>query len=109
MAPMARFFAVGALAIATLAASPVRAEVKRYALVIGINRGHADETPLRYAESDALSMATVLAELGQVQSRRIVRLVGERVAAQDVLSALVDLNLVIQNDLRDSGRSEEHV
>ena len=44
----------------------------RFALVIGANRGHADEETLRYAENDATRVAQVLSKFGQVNPERMI-------------------------------------
>src|SRR5262245_25411589 len=48
------------LVCANAAAAPAR----RFALVVGANRGDAVDQPLRYAEADAARMARVLRDLG---------------------------------------------
>jgi hypothetical protein len=91
-------------AFATLAAAlllhaaPARAEVKRYALLVGANRGHPGEVQLRYAESDVNGVAETLSQVAGFQSERIVRLVAPTPAR--VRGALVDLSLLIQEQVR---------
>jgi hypothetical protein len=95
----ARILAWGALIGALAgAAGEARAEVKRYALLIGANRGHAHETPLRYAESDVGAVADTLSQLGGYPSEQVVRLLAPN--ASRVRSALMDLNLAIQAQVR---------
>src|SRR5215207_11023690 len=92
------------LAIALLAApATVRAEVKRYAFLLGSNRGAAHEVPLRYAESDVDAVAQVLTDLGGFPSERVVRL--QAASAPRVRKALMDLILTIQRDLRTGGEA----
>ncbi len=89
-----------AVAVAMVASltGVARAEVKRYAFLIGSNRGAAHEVPLRFAESDVGAVADTLNRLGGFASERTVRLAaptGERVRR-----ALLDLNLRIQQEMR---------
>ncbi|MCB9758941.1 MAG: caspase family protein [Alphaproteobacteria bacterium] len=63
-----------ALAAAALAPGQARAEVVRYALVIGVNDGGDELEPLRYAESDAERMAEVLTDLGGFDSGKVLLL-----------------------------------
>ncbi len=59
-----------ALAFALIVFAPheaAAAGIKRYALIIGANDGGADRVRLRFAESDARSVARVLSELGGVE------------------------------------------
>jgi hypothetical protein len=92
-------FAVAALILGgLLRAAPASAEVKRYALLVGANRGHPSEVQLRYAESDVHGVAETLSQLAGFQSERIVRLVAPTPAR--VRGALVDLNLTIQQEVR---------
>jgi hypothetical protein len=56
---------------ATAGSTPTR----RFALVVGANRGAADRVPLRYAVSDALSFADVVTQMGgvDVADRTVLR------------------------------------
>jgi hypothetical protein len=81
-----------------LGAGRASAEVKRYALLVGANHGHPQETPLRYAESDVGNVAETLSQIAGFTSERIVRLVAPTPAR--VRGALVDLNLTIQDQVR---------
>jgi hypothetical protein len=91
-----------ALAIAVTAGSAVaHAEVKRYAFLVGANRGAAHEAPLQYAESDVDAVASTLIALGGFPSERVVRL--QAPTANRVRNALMELGLRIQADLRASG------
>jgi hypothetical protein len=96
---------LGRIALATLlagligpAAPASAAEVKRYALLVGANRGHPSEVQLRYAESDVHGVAETLSQVAGFASERIVRLVAPTPAR--VRGALVDLNLAIQEQVR---------
>ena len=61
-------------AILTIAALPAAAQqppasgLRRFALVVGANRGAADRTPLRYAVADADRFASLLTKMGGVQA-----------------------------------------
>lgn len=56
------------------------ARVERYAVLIGNDIGHADETPLRYAASDAARMHEVLRDLGSFEPFNMVLLRNEDAA-----------------------------
>lgn len=70
--------------------STARAELARYALVIGHNTGDRDDLPLRYAEEDARRLADVLGELGGFRGDRVVVLRGPTPDA--VQATLIELN-----------------
>jgi uncharacterized caspase-like protein len=80
-----------------------QADVRRYAFLIGSNKGAPHETPLRYAEADVHAVAEALIDLGGFSSEKVVRLVGA--SANRVRSALLELNLAIQRDLRAGGEA----
>jgi uncharacterized caspase-like protein len=80
------------------AASAARAEVRRYALLIGSNKGAPHEPALRYAEADVHAVAQALTDLAGFPSERIVRVTGADAAR--VRGQLLDLNLTIQQDAR---------
>lgn len=101
---MKRALAAAVLTASVLgAAGSARAEVKRYALVLGANRGHATERDLVYAESDVARMADALVRLGGFPPSHIVRL--QAPTADDARAAIVDLNLRIKEDLRAGGEA----
>lgn len=55
------------LALAASAATPAAADTtRRFALVIGANRGAADRVPLRYAVTDAERFADIISRMGGV-------------------------------------------
>jgi hypothetical protein len=91
---------VALLAAAALgaAARPAQAEVRRFALLVGANHGHASEVPLRYAESDVDAVASTLSQVAGFASERVVRLTAPTAAR--VRGALVDLSLAIQDQVR---------
>jgi hypothetical protein len=78
------------------AASPARAqraeraEIERFAVVVGNNQGASDELPLRYAEDDASKMARVLRDLGGFPPENLLLLRGENAGA--VRRALISVN-----------------
>jgi hypothetical protein len=79
-----------ALGLALLAPLTVRADVVRYALVVGHDGGHADEQRLRYAEDDARRLAEVLVDLGGFAADNVTVL---RAPSPDaVLGALIGIN-----------------
>jgi caspase domain-containing protein len=56
------------------------AETRRVAVVVGSNTGNQDQTPLRYAEIDAMKVARVLAELGGVEAADLYVILGKDLA-----------------------------
>lgn len=76
-ATLAHLVTAAVCVVVLLAASPVEAAVRRFAVLVGNNNGASVELPLRYAESDAERMAAVLRELGGVQPADLVVLTGE--------------------------------
>ncbi|HEY0706371.1 MAG TPA: caspase family protein [Polyangia bacterium] len=95
-------FALTLTALAALPAS-AQAEVKRYAFLVGSNRGATHEQPLLYAESDVDAVAATLIAHGGFSSESIVRLQGP--SASRVRKALLELGLKIQADLRSGGEA----
>jgi hypothetical protein len=57
------------------------ASTKRVAVIVGNNTGGADQTPLRYAETDAGKLARVLTELGGVAPDDLFLVQGKNLAA----------------------------
>jgi len=63
------------LAFLGLLTSPVQAQQsRRYALVVGHNRGDSSTQPLRYAEKDAVKMAALFQQYSTVPAENIVLL-----------------------------------
>lgn len=60
--------------------TPVRAETRRIAVIIGSNRGEATHALLRFAEQDATKLAAVLTELGGLTSSDTLLLRGPTAA-----------------------------
>ena len=54
--------------------APLRADMQRFAVIVGNNRGLSDDEPLRYAVSDAERIYGVLRELGGFQPHDMVLL-----------------------------------
>lgn len=66
MRPLPVLLSLAALASADASAG-VASPVRRFALIVGANRGGADRVPLRYAVADAERFAEVLTRMGGVQ------------------------------------------
>jgi len=79
-----------AFVIALCLSARARADVTRYAVVIGYNDGHKDEQTLRYAEDDARRLAEVLIDLGGFAAEHVTVLRGP--TADAVQARLIDLN-----------------
>src|SRR5436190_13523761 len=95
---MARGLAIATATLVAALAPPARAEVKRYALLVGANHGQAQEAALRYAETDIEAVAATLSQVAGFDSERVVRLTAPTAAR--VRGALVDLSLAIQEQVR---------
>jgi hypothetical protein len=66
-----------------------RADVQRFAVIVGNNTGDARDTPLRYAESDATRVYEVLRDLGGFKPVNMVLLKGEtQSTVEDTLIAV---------------------
>ena len=80
------------LAFLTILAFPsvARAEIERFALIVGNNAGDRDEFDLRYAEDDATKVHDVLVNLGGFRPENMVLLRGE--SADAVRQSLISLN-----------------
>lgn len=76
--------------VVVLGAAAAHAE-RRFALVVGHNRGTADEVRLRYADNDARRMADALRAVGGVSAADLVIMTDDGDSADDVLRALADL------------------
>lgn len=79
-----------ALALATLFASSASAEIERFAVIVGDNKGDSGDAELRYAESDASKMYDVLKDLGGFDPADMVLLRGENAAT--VTKTLITIN-----------------
>lgn len=78
---------------ALLAAGPVDAASRRFALLIGNNRGGDSTLPLRYAITDADKLASVLEQVGGFSAQDLVVLRDQ--ASGDVVGALERLEATI--------------
>lgn len=91
-----------AIALSVVGASaPAAAEVHRFALVVGSNEGDPGAVPLRHAQRDALKVADVLRDLGDVPSAN-VRVLTET-DADAVRRALDELEEQFARALADDG------
>ena len=90
MIALARLFAFVVAACVVLVAGEAHAAVVRYAVVIGNDRGDADETELLWAETDARKVFDVLHDLGRFEPANMVLLLDED--PDTVERALVDVN-----------------
>ncbi|HWN67838.1 MAG TPA: caspase family protein, partial [Haliangium sp.] len=79
-----------ALGAALLWPAPARAQIERFALVIGNNFGGAGDVPLRYAEDDASKIYGVLENLGGFRPENMQLLRGR--SAEEVRDALIAIN-----------------
>jgi Caspase domain len=84
-----RGLALSALAAVLTWAGPAVAATERYALLVGNNRGDADDEDLRYAESDAVRLGEVLRDLGGFDAENVLVLRGR--GAADVRASLARL------------------
>ena len=66
------------------------AQSERYAVIVGNNRGDADEANLLYAESDAVRVRQVMSELGDFRAENVVLLTGA--SAADMRRSIIALN-----------------
>ncbi len=88
---------IGLAIIFTLIPSKaVRAEIERFALIIGNNVGDRDETELRYAEDDASKVYDVLRNLGGFRPENMVLLRGD--SAEGARQALIGLNRRVRRE-----------
>lgn len=87
---MSRLAALLVFLCALLVARSAAAEVTRFAVLVGHNRGEADEANLRYAEADAQKVRDLLLDLGGFRHENVVLMQGEDAVA--VRRAIVALN-----------------
>ncbi|MFY2558541.1 caspase family protein [Corallococcus terminator] len=82
------------LALLLCATSPAVAGTRRVAVLVGHNVGSGERPPLRYAEADAVKLAGVLSELGDVPDADLIVLQGQDLttvrAALDAAAKKVD-------------------
>ncbi len=79
-------YPIGLALVLCAAASTLRADPNRFAVIVGANHGEPDEAVLRYAQSDAERLASVLRQLGGFAPENVVLLAGA--GADDVKRAL---------------------
>ena len=91
--------AVVFLASLWFAVGTAAAGVKRFALIVGNDRGDADEAVLQFAEEDARRMHEVLRRYGEVLPERAFLLTGEDAAT--VRRRLISLNEVLRQEASD--------
>jgi hypothetical protein len=94
---------VAAALVTAIAAGRAHAQVERYAIVIGHNQGAADETPLHWAEDDAVKVARVLRELGGFPAENLLLLRGE--SPEAIRRALIATNDRIRTRPSAGGRA----
>lgn len=73
-----------------LVASSARADVQRFAVIVGNDKGDGGDGPLQYAESDAGKMYEVLKDLGGFDPANMVLLRGEN--AGTVTKTIITIN-----------------
>lgn len=93
-----------ALALVALGGGRAHAQIERYALVVGDNRGEPDEERLRFASQDAQRVYDVLREVGGFHAENMVLLKDER--AETVRRALISLNDRIRTQSAGGTQSE---
>jgi hypothetical protein len=86
--PLAAGFAA-LLAVGTFSARAF-AEVQRFAVIVGDNRGDGDDSTLRYSETDASKLYDVLKDLGGFDPANMVLLLGE--SAPTISRTLISVN-----------------
>lgn len=101
---MKRICVLAVLAVAGLVPRAVRAEIVRYALIIGNDAGDRDEQRLRYAEDDAQRVYEVLRELGGFRPENMLMLRSED--AETVRRSLIALNDRIRTQTASAAQSE---
>jgi hypothetical protein len=77
-----------------LSASSARADVTRYAVIVGNDAGAAGEVPLRYAEADARKVLEVLQTLGDFKPENMVLLQGR--GGSELWRVLIAMNARIR-------------
>lgn len=95
---------VPTLLMAQLLLGQADSTVRRFALVVGANDGGRERVQLRYAASDAKSVASVLAQLGGVSPRDLVSI--EEPKPVDVGRAIDELGRRLSAARESAGRLE---
>lgn len=86
-----------ALLVGTLCVCATARAERRFALVVGHNRGTADEERLRYADNDARRMAETLRTVSGINADDLVLMTDDSDTADDVLRALAALEERLAN------------
>jgi caspase domain-containing protein len=99
-ATLPRALVVAAAVTLALLGAPgaARADVERFAVIVGHNAGAADEQRLRFAETDAARVAELLGEVGGIPDENQVVLRGK--SADQVRRALIATNERIRTEQR---------
>lgn len=84
------FVALSVLVVCALCGARAHADVQRFAVLVGNNDGSGGDARLRYAESDASKVYTVLRDLGGFHPANMVLLKGENPA--EFRSTLISIN-----------------
>lgn len=95
---------LSALLIAQLVTGQSEPAVRRFALVVGANDGGRERVTLRYAASDARSVASVLAQLGGVAPRDLMAI--EEPKPADIGRAIDELSKKLTAARDSAGRLE---
>jgi hypothetical protein len=101
---MTRVWVVAVLVVGWLAPGAARADVERYAVIVGNNIGDSDEQRLRYAEDDARRIYEVLRELGGFRPENMLLLRSED--ADSVRRSLISVNDRIRTRIASGAQSE---
>jgi hypothetical protein len=101
---MKRICVLAVIVVAGWLPRAVRAEVVRYAMIIGNDAGDSDEQRLRYAEDDAQRMYEVLRELGGFRPENMLMLRSED--AETMRRGLISLNDRIRTQTVSGAQSE---
>jgi hypothetical protein len=101
---MTRVWVVAALVVGWLAPRAARADVERYAVIVGNNVGDSDEQRLRYAEDDARRIHEVLRELGGFRPENMLLLRSED--AESVRRSLISINDRIRTRIASGAQAE---
>jgi hypothetical protein len=99
---MLRFLSWLGLLLHVCWALPAAAEIERYAVIVGNNRGHEHEAALRYATADARRVYEVLRDIGGFSPMNMVLL--EESGAEELRRTLISVNARVRSALAQPGR-----
>jgi len=85
---------------AAVMTTPARAEIRRYAVVIGANVGDPQDARLHFAEADAAKVAHTLRSVGDFPAGQTLQMNG--VSADEVRRSLIELNARLRQEMADS-------